>query len=343
MPANVCSLEYSYHNLQPPGIGRLQGKLQDDLDLARRHPSSYVVIVSGNFNFLSPGEFRHSLSTPNSTRPAECSNQPHQPENTLQHLLLQLVDVAGTLDTRYDSANKMVSRLDRIYISVPTWLLTQFHVQSSTCSDPLTLHQRKISDHIPVVASFAAKRKTAHMERPIPPYVFDSPLYTKAVNALVQASNLDQLSVPLRLPKFKSIIREAARIARNDLLVNAQSHTEAEATIFGTIARCVWTNDSKLFDKLTMTSPIVSRYLVRTATPSASWTTQNLMRIIIGSVQKSFTSSFGPLMALELKRGERVRERLLFVEWPGFGTRLGRGYLLLAFDCHLGVLPTSLA
>ena len=68
-------------------------------------------------------------------------------------------------------------------------------------------------------------------EKPIPRFIFDNPIYLEVLEDLVRAANLDALSVPLRLPKYKQLIREAARIARNETLANDESETQARCTI----------------------------------------------------------------------------------------------------------------
>ena len=136
-------------------------------------------------------------------------------------------------------------------------------MQSFLYDDPVTLHEQKISDHSPVIVSLAAKRQLRSDERPIPPYVFESPLYKKVLDALVNASGLQMLSVPLRLRKFKQLIREAARIARNDVLLKVQHRHESRATLYLSIARCVWRNDRQLFETLCVSSADAVRHLAR--------------------------------------------------------------------------------
>ena len=75
-------------------------------------------------------------------------------------------------------------------------------------------------------------------DKPIPRFVFDSPVH------------LDALSVPLRLAKYKQLVREAARIARNETLTNNADEYQARCTVFASIARCALRNTGILFDVL---------------------------------------------------------------------------------------------
>ena len=89
-------------------------------------------------------------------------------------MLSQLVDIAGNLDTRYDAASPLCSRLDGIYVSMPTWQLIQMQSKAIVLSDPADLHARLISDHAPYSVTFASKPRLQPHERPIPVFVFQS-------------------------------------------------------------------------------------------------------------------------------------------------------------------------
>ena len=100
------------------------------------------------------------------------------------------------------------------------------------------------------------------MQEPIPRFIFDNPIYLEVLEDLVRAANLDALSVPLRLPKYKQLIREAARIARNETLAKDELEAQARCTIFSSMARCVWRNDARLFDIIVRRSSLAASFLM---------------------------------------------------------------------------------
>ena len=252
------------HDLGRADAERLAERLWEDVISAKRHPTGFVLFVSGDWNFLPPGEYRRSISMPNSsTTSVHQAAASGQFSDVFQPILDELVDIGSDPDTRYDSASRLCSRLDRTYVSISTWMIMQLLLQCSVVHDPVSLHDQQISDHAPVIFSIAEKRRLAHSEKTISRYVFDSPLYLESLSALVHAANLDALSVPLRPPKCKVLIREAARIARNETLVNTELNAQARSTIYSSIARCVWRNDSRMFDILTRRSTIGARFLVK--------------------------------------------------------------------------------
>ena len=150
-------------NIHNHDLGRVDGahlaaRLHNDVISAQTNPTSFILIVTGDFNFLPPGEYRRSIADPNGTRSAvHPDSNPGQLMNVFQPVLDKLIDIAGDLDTRYDSASQLCSRLDRIYISLPAWLVTQLHFQSSVASAPHSLHDLKISDHAPAILSISEK------------------------------------------------------------------------------------------------------------------------------------------------------------------------------------------
>ena len=147
------------HDLGCADARRLAAKLQTDVVSAKSNPTGFILVVSGDWNFIPPEEFRKSISNPNSTRTsAPRAANPGQLDHVFQPILNELVEIASDLDTRYDSCSCLLSRLDRTYISIPTWLIMQLHLQSSVVQDALSLHEQNISDHAPVILSIAEKR-----------------------------------------------------------------------------------------------------------------------------------------------------------------------------------------
>ena len=164
------------HDLGRAQADRLAGRLRNDVISAQADPTGFILIVSGDFNFLPPGEFRKSVSNPNSSRrTAPTAPNPGQLHHVFQPILDQLIDIASDMDTRYDSSSRLCSRLDRIYVSIPTWLIVQLHLVSSVVSDPCSLHDLKISDHAPVTLGIAEKRRLSPDEKPIPRFIFRQP------------------------------------------------------------------------------------------------------------------------------------------------------------------------
>eukprot|EP00972_Heterocapsa_arctica_P027186 3997125-Heterocapsa_arctica.AAC.1 len=62
----------------------------------------------------------------------------------------------------------------------------------------------------------------------------------------VNATNFDEYSVPLRLLRYKYLLREAARVTRNELMILEPAMLHVCATTCASIARAVWHNDDAL-------------------------------------------------------------------------------------------------
>eukprot|EP00959_Pyramimonas_sp_CCMP1952_P143038 2994553-Pyramimonas_sp.AAC.1 len=65
-------------------------------------------------------------------------------------LLQQLLEVSSDEFTHYNGYLQHASKIDRVILAAPSWLLTQMHVSAKVRDLPETLEQRGISDHAPL-------------------------------------------------------------------------------------------------------------------------------------------------------------------------------------------------
>ena len=108
-----------------------------------------TVVAAGDFNFLASGD--------SVFRPEVVGGAPRRPERAdrpgqivLAALSSRMVDITDGVRTHYCSALNSFSRLDRILVSLPPWLLANLHVKATTEGDPQRLLAAGISDHAPV-------------------------------------------------------------------------------------------------------------------------------------------------------------------------------------------------
>ena len=123
--------------------------------------------------------------------------------------------MAQPLDTHYSAGNSLLSRIDRIYTSIPPWLLIQLNVRAFRDKDPKEMHDLDLSDHSVLKVAFSNRDPIPSDQRPISKLVVADPLYAEFFQRLVEESNLEMLAVPLRLRHFKALMREAARLVRD--------------------------------------------------------------------------------------------------------------------------------
>ena len=119
-PEGVCSsVVWNVHNHDlSDAAARLVARLiAEDTAWANDMPQMRSVIVAGDWNFLPPEEVRLSVSTPQPT-PLIKDDYVGQQAKIFSQPLGKLIDVAPDVYTRYDASRHLVSRLDRIYVSL---------------------------------------------------------------------------------------------------------------------------------------------------------------------------------------------------------------------------------
>ena len=229
---------------------------------AAENPRAVTVFAMGDFNYVCEGEYQRSLELPNDTRLGSHSlPTPRAWQSRWEHILKDLTELAQPLDTHYSNANSLCSRIDRIYTSIPPWLLIQLNVNASLYNDPKELYDSDVSDHSPLCISFSKHDPVPADQRPISRHVVADPRYADYLEKLVAASNLDALAVPIRLQQFKLLMREAARLVRDEHSSNFTNNPVALSSMYGTMARAVWNNDSKVASLLIGKYSIAGRHL----------------------------------------------------------------------------------
>jgi hypothetical protein len=208
-----CVHNFGLSALQMQAIGAV---LENNISRAAAAPSLASAFVLGDFNFLCEGEYQRSLDLPNdSTSGSHSLPAPWAWQARWQHLLSGLTELAQPLDTHFSPANSLCSRIDRIYTTIPPWLLTQLNVHATLHLDPKAVYDAELSDHTVLKVNFASRKPLPADQRPISRHVVSDPLYATFLQQLVDASSLDALAVPLRLSHFKILMREAARLVRD--------------------------------------------------------------------------------------------------------------------------------
>ena len=251
--AACCGLQESMywcvhnHGLSAGQLVEIAHVLESDVCRARENPQRVTVCVLGDFNYLCSGEYQRSLEHPNDSRSGSHSlPAPRACQARWEHILRDLTEMSQPLDTHFSLANCLCSRIDRIYTSIPPWLLIQISIASYVYKDPKTMYDMHLSDHSPLKVTFSTRAPMPWEQRPVSRHVVADPRYAQYLQKLVLVSNLDSLAVPLRLQHFKVLMRESARLVRDERSIHSTTDPVAQSSLFGTMARAVWNNDTKV-------------------------------------------------------------------------------------------------
>ena len=116
--------------------------------------------------------------------------------------------------THYNSALQHLNDIDHDFFSAPGWIQALKRVQVIV-DQPEVLFSKGLSDHGSITCKFPSS-KVPLASQPIPPWVAKLPNFSVFLGQLVNASRLHQLMPEHALMEYKKLIREAARLARND-------------------------------------------------------------------------------------------------------------------------------
>ncbi|CAK0859713.1 unnamed protein product, partial [Prorocentrum cordatum] len=204
---------YNIHNFQLAAdqAQRTRGSIRAELSTAEQQPERVTVLVMGDFNFMDEA-------------PLEMTAPLVEPK----------------LPTHYAEHSQQCTRVDKIYISSPPWLLSQWCAKVDIPMAPGALFRIGISDHAPV-----------HLR----------PLFAEYFDLMNGAADVDNYPPFIRLKEFKRLIREAARLARNDLADARAPCSAAALTACRAISRAVWRNDWKSARALRASTELGAKFL----------------------------------------------------------------------------------
>ena len=166
-------------------------------------------------------------------------------------------------------------RLDRIFWSKPPWSTRFLDISGGTLGFPDQMHRDGLSDHSPVTLSARSVDRHRVEDRPIPSWVTYSPQFRIELQKRIKGhywlskidlatecsfaafdfdrenfSDFDSFSLHNHL---KTVIKQAAEVARNDILQAVDAHislegepSEPTCALLTSMSRAYWYNELKL-------------------------------------------------------------------------------------------------
>lgn len=178
---------------------RVRGLVVD----AQDDPARAMVVMAGDYNVDAPEEAPwRSAGDRGAHRPGPAA---------LRGVAAMMTELHQAHPTRCEMTNGLtLSRIDRIYVSAPGWLLLALVVRVWLHVDPVTLHKRGASDHAPVLAQIMPRARPQGAQRRLPHWVTRTPEYAQRLLAFERAADLRSLCVWERVAQQKMVIHEAA-------------------------------------------------------------------------------------------------------------------------------------
>jgi hypothetical protein len=212
--------------------------LEPCLKRAQEHPCEYACALIGDFNHIVSDEL--SLDIVNAELSTSAVSHVHSP-CLWRPLLSKLVEIRNDDFSHFNSGVGKINRLSRLFVSMPPWMCLQFSFDCFA-RDPVKYFEAGLSDHAPTTWRIMAPEAAEQRTRSIPSHVTRSSIYKQFAAQLVAKASLDTMIPAERYEQHKTIIYEAARLARDHLTDRKNLSEESKLQIFSTCARCVVQN-----------------------------------------------------------------------------------------------------
>ncbi|CAK0825692.1 unnamed protein product, partial [Prorocentrum cordatum] len=252
----------------------------------------------------------------------------HNPEHQLawESVLSDMTEVDPEIPTHYIEQSRQCSRIDKIYISSPPWLLLQWCARADVPLAPEDLYDRGISDHAPVHLRFAHRQQEDDgLRQSIPKYIFEHPLFGQHLDTLLAASPWQSYVPFTQLRELKRLQREAARLTRDDLTNSRAPCTAAALTTCRSISRAVWRNDEKAARTLAARTELGASFLDLSSLPQVSLKAPLEFSRKFESLQQQYQDErLEALHSQEMAAGTPAHERLRLRRLQRAITRRGK-------------------
>eukprot|EP00959_Pyramimonas_sp_CCMP1952_P122183 2553986-Pyramimonas_sp.AAC.1 len=88
-----------------------------------------------------------------------------------------MVEIDNELPTHYvvNEWQPKLTQIDRVFVSLPSWQVLPHHICAVAPECPELMHERGLSDHVPVIMSIEVRSEAAASEQRIPMHFFKDP------------------------------------------------------------------------------------------------------------------------------------------------------------------------
>lgn len=151
-------------------------------------------ILVGDFNFLAPGEHTAHVGINTHNKPPP-TNQKHQQEAwRWKGIIGTLTELEQPCYTRCGASKEhpsILSRIDRIYTSIPPWMLKSFRIHTELILKPQKASFETLSDHGSVGTALSSRTLLPTHLRPIPSWLTPHPIFASTLNEIELNMGLD--------------------------------------------------------------------------------------------------------------------------------------------------------
>ena len=233
-------------------VGDLRGKAVAD-------PKHNLLFIFGDVNALSEEEAPIDIKTGHDKPVSAAERKGYALFKPLWQHMLELVCDAPT---HYNKAAGHVSRIDRMWCSIPKWLFAQLAVEAHVVSDPITIFRRGLSDHAPLRVCLRKAPPPRTRGKAIAQHVIKDKRFAPLLKCYVDTLKLEGETPMNKYLLMTAAINAAAARIRNLLgSVSCPTRTH-QLALLTSVARAVARNDLTTAAKLESTAPFAARHIV---------------------------------------------------------------------------------
>ena len=128
-----------------------------DFEAVDGAPASRFCADAGDFSFLAAGDGAIYIRT---GRRVDRQTDSSQESRVWERVLAHTCELASELPTHYYHVDKSVSRLDRVYLALPSWVIRLMHVDIQVPIDIVIMNGKRLPDHGAVSVTLSSVLRT---------------------------------------------------------------------------------------------------------------------------------------------------------------------------------------
>ncbi len=211
-------------------------------------PDKFSMALLGDFNLEPRGSLKISLLDSSSLSRSLPPQVPPRPfEKKWNTLFDKLVEVDFPFPSHVNSSTLVISRINRIFLGIPKSAVPLLNISAGVKRDPTWYEGLGLSDHAPIFVKLGVSMSKPPTTLRIKPEWCKHSSIQLRLSQLSECISWGRYSLDEQSILLKELQRDAALYARDKIFTECPTSNSSMMTRLASIARCVWSNDKKLY------------------------------------------------------------------------------------------------
>ncbi len=225
-------------------------------------PDKFSMAILGDFNLEPRGSLKISLLDSSSLSRSLPPQVPPRPfEKKWNTLFDKLVEVDFPFPSHVNSSTLVISRINRVFLGVPKSAVPLLNISAGVKRDPTWYEGLGLSDHAPIFIKIGVSMNKPRTSLRIKPEWCKHPSFLLRLTQLSGCISWERYTLDEQSILLKEIQRDAALFARDQLFIENPTSNSSLMTRLASIARCVWSNDKRLYTILVRHAELARTHL----------------------------------------------------------------------------------